>query len=325
MFSGERSGFLVLDDTILLYKGHESEIVVPGQIDGNKIRTIGAGAINNRSNISKIEVSEGIETIGKKGLGDMYGLRKLVLPQSLKEIDSSSFEGDVFLDTFRFRLRLDANRYNSILAASYADNNGNRIIDGIPSDISSLSAFNVGLYKKNFGLIKPIAKINRDVRRIFIMPESKAFSYNLIGGESGITEADDLIDKIRGTLEGSYFNPVDSEAEKVSDNAQRKGEDLKTGLVLVPYFDERNVDSSDGFYELMIELKVCKAYWISVQRVVDNGVSYFTKSYCYYTSNPSCPYISLPTDNFYDERGELVSGSLLAARLRRKSRFLNMI
>lgn len=325
MFSIDNDEYLVLEDTILNYKGKASELVVPSVIDGHEVKCIGAGAINDRTDITSIEVSEGIESIGKRGIGGISSLRKLVLPQSLKSIDSYSFDGDSHLGSIMFRVETTRSRYNSILAASYADIDGHRIIDGIPSDITSLSAFNVGLYKLGFGLIKPVAKISRDARRLYIVPESKAFSFSLVGGESGISEEDDLMDKIRGLQAGTYVNPVDNQAEIICDSAMRKGDDLKTGPVLVPVFYESDVDIQSDTVRLMIELRICKAYWITVNKLVCEGASYFTKNYCYCTSDSNCPYISIPSENFYDEQGQQIRDMFLITKLKRKNRFLNMI
>ena len=325
MFSIDNDEYLVLEDTILNYKGTASELVIPSVIGGHEVKCIGAGAINDRSYITSIEVSEGIESIGKRGIGGLTGLHKLVLPQSLKSIDSAAFDGDSHLGSIMFRVETTMNRYNSILAASYADIDGHRIIDGIPSDITSLSAFNVGLYKLGFGLIKPIAKISRDARRIYIVPDSKAFSFSLVGGESGISEEDDFADKIRGLQAGTYINPVNNQAETICDNAQRKGDELKTGPVLVPVFYESDVDIQGDTVKLMIELMICKAYWIAVNKLVCDGASYFTKNYCYCTSDSNCPYISLPSETFYDEQGQQIRNLDIITKLRRKSKFLNMI
>ena len=64
MFEKLDGDFVVLDDTILFYKGSATKVVVPSSIDGNPIRRIGDGAFCENANIKSIEISEGIEEIG---------------------------------------------------------------------------------------------------------------------------------------------------------------------------------------------------------------------------------------------------------------------
>ena len=55
------------------------------------VKAIADNALSNFSSVSKIEIPEGIETVGKEALRNLWGLKKLILPSTLKHIDDKSF------------------------------------------------------------------------------------------------------------------------------------------------------------------------------------------------------------------------------------------
>lgn len=74
------------------YKGEESVIEIPAEMDGKKITAIGKGAFEGNEYVEKVIVPEGVELIEKNAFKGCISLEEVVLPESCTDIGASAFE-----------------------------------------------------------------------------------------------------------------------------------------------------------------------------------------------------------------------------------------
>lgn len=105
--------------TITGFHGESRNFVIPARLDGKPVKTIGSRCfdptyarvvdeldegdnegekkeklVGNLNRISRIEVPQGVEKIEAFAFGNMAGLKTIVLPKSVKEIDERAFMQD---------------------------------------------------------------------------------------------------------------------------------------------------------------------------------------------------------------------------------------
>ncbi|MGN1098627.1 MAG: leucine-rich repeat protein, partial [Clostridia bacterium] len=79
--------------TITKYNGNETDVVVPSEINGDKITKLSSYVFKGNENITRVTVQEGIKTIGDAAFYGCHNLREVYLPNTLEEIGSYEFLG----------------------------------------------------------------------------------------------------------------------------------------------------------------------------------------------------------------------------------------
>lgn len=74
------------------YTGKDETLVIPSQIDGHSISTIGENSFE-RSKLKSLIISEGVESIGWFAFYNSPFLSSVTIPPSVKKIGYSAFEG----------------------------------------------------------------------------------------------------------------------------------------------------------------------------------------------------------------------------------------
>lgn len=114
---------------ITKYSGSDTEVVIPSEIDGYKVTTIGEHAFDCCKTIEKVIISEGITKIESNAFEECEKLISVETPQSLRYIERDSFR-----QTPCFYSKNDAWYINDILmqyngnAEKYTVEDGTRII-----------------------------------------------------------------------------------------------------------------------------------------------------------------------------------------------------
>ena len=78
--------------TITKYTGTETSVVIPDEINGNKVVAIGDYAFSEMSNLKEVEFGENITSIGYRAFYKCSGLTELKLPEGLKTIGEYAFQ-----------------------------------------------------------------------------------------------------------------------------------------------------------------------------------------------------------------------------------------
>lgn len=93
--AGEWS-YLANDDgnaIITCYYGSETNVVIPEEIEGNKVIGFLRGTFNNHSALTSVSISEGIIAIGMGAFYECRNLTSISLPQSVTLIGTGAFVG----------------------------------------------------------------------------------------------------------------------------------------------------------------------------------------------------------------------------------------
>lgn len=77
--------------TITGYTGDAAEVVIPAEIEGVPVTSIGGDAFENCSGLTSIVLPEGVTSIGSRAFAECSSLTSIVLPDSLTSIGSASF------------------------------------------------------------------------------------------------------------------------------------------------------------------------------------------------------------------------------------------
>ena len=77
--------------TITGYVGDKTEVVIPGEINGKKVTTIGDRAFNDCTSLTSVTIPEGVTSIGDDAFELCVNLTSISLPKSLTSIGSWGF------------------------------------------------------------------------------------------------------------------------------------------------------------------------------------------------------------------------------------------
>ena len=91
--------FDVESGTILKYNGTDSQIVIPAQIDGVDVTTIGRAAFSSNEDLRNVTIADGISTIESEAFFNCPNLNKVAVPESVTTIGELAFAMCVNLDT----------------------------------------------------------------------------------------------------------------------------------------------------------------------------------------------------------------------------------
>lgn len=93
--AGEEYNYFEREDGTLEitgYSGNDTELIVPAEIDGKCVASIGLGAFRGCNSLTKVELSEGVTSIYGNVFNGCSSLRSIKLPSSLTYIDVYAFE-----------------------------------------------------------------------------------------------------------------------------------------------------------------------------------------------------------------------------------------
>lgn len=77
--------------TITEYVGEDADVIIPDKLGGYTVTAIGEGAFGNNANITKVVISDKIESIGQMAFNKCSKLEEVVFGAGIKEIASSAF------------------------------------------------------------------------------------------------------------------------------------------------------------------------------------------------------------------------------------------
>lgn len=91
--------------TIIKYNGEAQKLVIPAELNGLKVTSIGKDVFRNKGQITEVEFPEGLLTI-EEGAFFRCNLKQLILPESLKSIGKLAFACNDF-DTVRIPAKVE--------------------------------------------------------------------------------------------------------------------------------------------------------------------------------------------------------------------------
>lgn len=113
--------------------------VVPAEIDGNRVSTIGEYAFYkytkmlsftiSTSKLRSVVIEEGVDTIGKYAFYQCRKLKELVIPESMRYIDRMAFANCTGLERLEFQTRTkESGSTLELESSSYGEHLGNKLV-----------------------------------------------------------------------------------------------------------------------------------------------------------------------------------------------------
>ena len=113
--------------------------VVPAEIDGNRVSTIGEYAFYkytkmlsftiSTSKLRSVVIEEGVDTIGKYAFYQCRKLKELVIPESIRYIDRMAFANCTGLERLEFQTRTkESGSTLELESTSYGEHMGNKLV-----------------------------------------------------------------------------------------------------------------------------------------------------------------------------------------------------
>ena len=92
--AGDYTYYVNGDGTVVIsgWKGADKEIVIPDEIDGRKVTTIGNWAFSHCEGLTSIKIPDSVTTIGDEAFSDCKGLTTIVIPDSVTSIGNQAFK-----------------------------------------------------------------------------------------------------------------------------------------------------------------------------------------------------------------------------------------
>ena len=105
---------------ITYYYGEDSDVVIPFEIDGYTVTSIGESAFAYKDNIERVEIPDTVISIGEKAFFDLFMLYSIEIPSSVVSIGDyafgylyASYDDEIFAQEFTIygELNTEAQRY----------------------------------------------------------------------------------------------------------------------------------------------------------------------------------------------------------------------
>lgn len=92
--------------TIRLYFGKDREVIIPREIKGKPVRSIGCGAFRDCEKLESVVISDGVEEICWDAFNNCKALKNIVIPESVTLIQAGAFTGTPWLKKSVRKVRL---------------------------------------------------------------------------------------------------------------------------------------------------------------------------------------------------------------------------
>lgn len=75
------------------YKGLDKEVIIPSEINGVKVKSLGVASFRACNNITSIKIPYGVENIGEGAFHECVSLKEITIPNSVTQIGANIFYG----------------------------------------------------------------------------------------------------------------------------------------------------------------------------------------------------------------------------------------
>lgn len=75
------------------YKGMDKDVIIPSEINGVKVKSLGVASFKGCSNITSIKIPYGVENIGEGAFHECASLKEITIPNSVTQIGANIFYG----------------------------------------------------------------------------------------------------------------------------------------------------------------------------------------------------------------------------------------
>ncbi len=97
--------YIILDDgtvEITGYTGSDTELIIPSEIDGKSVTSIGNGAFYGCTGLTSVTIGNSVTSIGSSAFFGCTGLTSIIIPDSVTSIDGYAFYNCTSLETVNY-------------------------------------------------------------------------------------------------------------------------------------------------------------------------------------------------------------------------------
>ena len=295
MFSYIDDRFTVLDETLLSINDRSRSVLFPSEIGGHRIRRLGAGLFVGEK-AEEIIISEGIEEIGSCAFNNGAVIKKLYLPESLKDVDINCFNMDSpekLPGVFYLKRKLSREDYDFVLDHSILLSDGStRILVPEHKDIDAF--WNI---YKGFGWYRVPRRISRDMKSLFLVAKPELSEEGFVPSEmifmpesSVRNSAEDYYKDFRKLylkvlLASEPCNVYAEESENRHDKEVQAYKQPKPTSVFITEFNENDVLEQEGAVHALFRITFGMVFFGKLVKVVYQGKDYFVYRENYLTPN----------------------------------------
>ena len=280
---------VVLDGYLLSYTGDEEYVVVPTEIGGNPIHTIGAGAFSFHD-LQGVVIPEGIRAINGNAFMDCMEMQYATVFPSVKKIGEYAFEVSHKLKTVYQILVYNDAEYAQLKSECEYDGGTRYLAYEVPR-----IGDNYVIPDKAFGLDKAY-RLPKGISHLFVstndtwgFPVSYRFPMGRVPGArniffpAGSRAIDDEREAVK-LLRKEGFPEPDWKVERKIKEAQakraRNGEHIHSYRTRVFLFDDKNTRHADGKHYVIGEHSIGYHFWQSLIPVTSGGRTFYKYGRC---------------------------------------------
>ncbi len=152
------------------YNGTASDLVIPSEIDGYKVTSIGYYAFRDNMNIVNAEIAEGITKIGEHAFSGCANLKNISVPESVTDIEMYAFENCTSLESITIP--------HSVTELSFYAFDGCTALTAITVDSQNTKYVDID------GVV-----FSKDITKLIIFPEGKGGNYSVPNGTVYIVDS----------------------------------------------------------------------------------------------------------------------------------------
>ena len=152
------------------YNGTASDLVIPSEIDGYKVTSIGYYAFRDNMNIVNAEIAEGIAKIGEWSFSGCTNLKNISVPESVTDIEMYAFENCTSLESITIP--------HSVTELSFYAFDGCTALTAITVDSQNTKYVDID------GVV-----FSKDITKLIIFPEGKGGNYSVPNGTVYIVDS----------------------------------------------------------------------------------------------------------------------------------------
>lgn len=325
IFHTIKDEYTVFGDTILVYNGDKEDLIIPSVIDGQPIRAIGDGAFISCNNTRRIQISEGIKSIGQQAFKNCRKLVSLTVPASVNDCDILAFLGLDEMNMLQVVRKVSRENYNRIKENNIEMDNHVILMANPHSEIEDLNCIYEGLkrtvkfaegislnmgrlyldFSKEFEQKKQT--FDSDAKFEYSLPE-KWTSFDLKRGMERVHEKQAFLQKIRENVS----EPFSAESEEMDDKYERLGNARKIENTAIVFMDDNETKILGDEVTISLQIRWGKWYWQSSKRIVFEGKDYYVYRRQYLTSDEKTPFARREVCIF-DENGIVSDKKIIGA------------
>ena len=277
MFSYFDKYFTLVDDTLLMCTGEETELLIPSSVHGRRVRKVGDNALLKNKAVSSVRFEEGIEELGSYLFYLCPSLKRIVIPSTVKTIGAFNRPGKA--DEIIITLKMSSEEIKALRESSFRTDSGRYLVPPpcLPKEAAAkISALQIALTP----LLSDTVPLFSE-KEFILQPGEDRNSpriWQKAGGAKIKSEREGVVREIRQKSAALFSPAQEADADWYFKNP-KKSQTLPEKQALA-YFDDRDL-TPDGWHFLVSLHFACAFYFRQNVQGIMLGNPYYVYSRYY--------------------------------------------